>query len=65
MDEVKPCPFCGHTPDINNPNTFQESQGTKWGAVVCGCTEVRTGYGPLEDWKDDAIKAWNRRASSD
>lgn len=59
-----PCPFCGETPDIDNPATFQDSQGTKWGAVVCCCTgpEVRTGYQSVEHWKANAIEAWNRRA---
>lgn len=48
-DDVKPCPFCGATPDIDDPNTFRASQGDKWGAMVCCCEgpEVRTGYGPL------------------
>ncbi|WAJ27589.1 Lar family restriction alleviation protein [Antarcticirhabdus aurantiaca] len=64
--KLLPCPFCGTTPDINNPATFQSSQGTKWGAVVCCCTgpEVRTGYDPVEEWRDDAIEAWNTRVSS-
>ena len=60
-----PCPFCGETPDVNNPHTFQSNQGDKWGYVVCCCCgpEVRTGYGPVETWRDDAIAAWNRRAT--
>lgn len=61
--KLLPCPFCGQTPDIANPATFQDSQGTKYGAVVCCCTgpEVHTGYGPVEDWRDEAIEAWNDR----
>jgi hypothetical protein len=59
-----PCPFCGETPDINNPATFASNQGDKWGAVVCCCTgpEVRTGYQAVGFWMDDAITEWNRRA---
>lgn len=64
MDELKPCPFCGETPDADNPDTFQSSQGRKWGYVVC-CgqgPEVRTGYRPVSEWKDDAIAWWNSRS---
>ncbi len=62
---IKPCPFCGETPDYDDPHTFDCDQGTKWGFVQCCCRgpDVRTGYGPLEEWRDDAIKAWNERAS--
>ena len=62
--ELKPCPFCGETPDVNDPATFQMNQGTKWGFVVCCCNgpEVRTEYQPVEHWKAEAIAAWNRRA---
>lgn len=62
-ESLKPCPFCGITPDMGNPYTFEADQGGKWGHVVCCCTgpEVRTGYGPLKDWIDDAIDAWNER----
>lgn len=58
-----PCPFCGTTPDIDNPATFQTNQGTKWGFVVCCCNgpEVRTGYQEASEWRDDAIKEWNTR----
>lgn len=64
MTALKPCPFCGETPDIESELTFQSNQGTKWGFVVCCCQgpEVRTGYGPLEDWREDAIEEWNTRA---
>lgn len=54
-----PCPFCGEVPTL-----IRETEGAKWGAVVCCCTgpEVRTHYRPVEHWKLDAIAAWNRRA---
>ena len=59
-----PCPFCGEVPDVNDPYTFQADQGDKWGHIVCCCNgpEVRTGYGPLEEWKADAIREWNTRS---
>lgn len=64
-----PCPFCGSTPDEDDPNTFVESQGNKWGAAVCGCgargPEVRTGHGHWYKWKFRAIEEWNKRASGD
>jgi len=62
-EKLKPCPFCGDVPDVDNPATFQSNQGTKWGFVVCCCNgpEVRTGYGPVDEWKAEAIAAWNQR----
>lgn len=56
--ELLPCPFCGEVPTL-----FQETSGSKWGAVVCCITgpEVRTGYQGVEFWRDEAIAAWNRR----
>ena len=59
-----PCPFCGSYLDSEDPAVFRETDGPKWGAVVCCITgpEVRTGYGPLEDWRDEAIAEWNKRS---
>lgn len=60
---MKPCPFCGKTPDADEPNTFVLATGGKWGAVQCCCIgpEVRTSYLPLEKWRDEAIAAWDDR----
>jgi hypothetical protein len=62
-----PCPFCGETPDANNPATFRHETGDRWARVVC-CIEgpeIRAGiYTPLEEWKDEAIAAWNERADN-
>lgn len=63
MSDVKPCPWCLMVPDITDPNTFRLTDGSKWGALQCCGTgpEVRTGYGPVEEWREDAIEAWNNR----
>jgi hypothetical protein len=67
-DELKPCPFCGEVPDVNNPATFRHEVGDRWARVVC-CIEgpeIRAGiYTPLEEWKDEAIAAWNERPIED
>ena len=67
MTDLKPCPFCGETPDITNPATFIDHQGTKWGSVQCCALgpEVRTGYDVSKNapWHEDAIAAWNTRAA--
>lgn len=67
-DELKPCPFCGEVPDVNNPATFHREVGDRWARVVC-CIEgpeIRSGfYTPLEEWKDEAIAAWNERPIED
>lgn len=62
---LKPCPFCGLTPE---ENSYYADQGNKWGRVVCGCgaygPDVRTSYdmSPNAPWHADAAKEWNRRA---
>lgn len=58
MTQLKPCPFCGEV-----PTEIRETDGFKWGAVVCCITgpEVRTNYVPVAEWRDAAIAAWNER----
>jgi Lar family restriction alleviation protein len=64
---IEPCPFCGST---NIETTVDEMQGTKWGFAACGCSacgpEVRTAYNTRADapWRQDAIAAWNDRATT-
>lgn len=57
--ELLPCPFCGQVPTM-----IRETDGYKWGAVVCCITgpEVRTFYKSVEHWRNEAIAAWNCRA---
>jgi len=67
MSALKPCPFCGEVP-FDKPEYFDTRYGTKWGFVFCGCgcsgPEIRTGYGKLKEWKQDAIDAWNERKAA-
>jgi glutaredoxin len=62
-EKLKPCPFCGRTPDADSPGTFKTVEGHKFGAVACcrNGPEVRTFYALPEEWRDKAIKAWNER----
>ena len=63
MITLKPCPFCGTTPDADDLSTFGMPNSSKWGAVQCcvGGPEVRTNYMPVEHWKQRAAEAWNTR----
>ena len=59
---IKPCPFCGATPTIDNDAVFG-LESAKYGYVTCcinGPT-VRTSYKPVSFWKADAIASWNDR----
>lgn len=61
MSEPIACPFCGEV-----PAGFDSTEGSgKWGWVQCCIAgpDVRTGYKPLQYWREDAIAAWNTRAS--
>ncbi len=65
-DKIKPCPFCGCVLSADCPKSFEVNQGAKYGFVTCAecaCAgpEVRTGYDVWTEWRDDAIKAWNKR----
>lgn len=62
--KIKPCPFCGVTPDIDLDSTFMARDGGKYGAVNCCCEgpSVRTNYAPVFEWRDRAIAEWNKRS---
>lgn len=53
MNELKPCPFCGGTAEIETSNEF-----LYWWTAVC--SECRTGTRGYK-LKEEAIAAWNRR----
>lgn len=65
--ELEPCPFCGGTPEYDEPSTFVTPETSKWGAVRCGCgataPDVRTCYQDWTTWRDAAVEEWNRRAT--
>lgn len=77
MNELKPCPFCGETPQIEAKPLWELSRdGALHGYVghykydircqKCGCNvTVRnntTIYSGHKKARENAIKAWNRRA---
>lgn len=58
MIELKPCPFCGGTPDI-----LIDEFGEDMRRYLLKCEECD---GMIEHWfptVEDAINAWNRRAN--
>lgn len=63
-NQLLPCPFCGGSA------AYQRLlDGSKYGAHECGeCgaqgPDVRTGYGPEEEWRDKATAAWNERSAA-
>lgn len=63
-EELKPCPFCGGKAiyyDLGSPDEFVD-----WGVkcIECCITVICPGEEPgCIATKDEAIKAWNRRAS--
>lgn len=54
MADLKPCPFCGRTPTV-------EDCGTNRWFVRCKCGIAQD---KLYAQKCDAVRAWNRRKSS-
>jgi len=71
MIVLKPCPFCGGIPQ--QPQCYRgidEISRPKWGMVQCtNCGaqsgDVRTGYGPVADWCEDAAIEWNKRVEDE
>ena len=65
--ELLPCPFCGGKAELRyHPSSMRDPQCRAWevGCSLCsarvGCTIYAIGK-----TKDDAIAAWNRRATHD
>ena len=58
MEELKPCPFCGATAEVNK---HYPPYGRRI-KVIVRCTICRCNSG---EWgrTDKAIEAWNRRAN--
>ena len=64
---AKPCPWCGRTPEPDQPDHYGTNVSGKWGFMQC-CgqgPEIRTGYKLWEEWKDAALAAWNERTPPD
>ena len=71
VDRLKPCPFCGKTPDINDPDCIYPASRDKdlrgkfkhWNL---NCFETGDGCAAsiLGSSKEDVIKKWNTRVSS-
>lgn len=61
-EQLKPCPFCGHT-----GLQFESGSTYRWGIASCAgcgatCGEVRRNYPDDGKWHAEAIEEWNRRA---
>lgn len=56
--ELKPCPFCG------KPAELLDRRDTYIGDWLIGCVDDQcAGAGQSYDFSDEAIAAWNRRAT--
>ena len=59
LAELMPCPFCG-----GKPNDELEDNGSNVTWVICDNVKDGCGCeGPYKHTPEDAIEAWNRRAS--
>ena len=60
-EELKPCPFCGKSVDINNDDTiYPINRGkTVW---QCGCNNPDCCATVLGEDRNNAIELWNKRA---
>lgn len=75
MDELKPCPFCGNIPQINEESLLSSLEFNKnypnngkdlyikkrWYAVQCECCELNKRFPTSQE----AVIAWNHRAEGD
>lgn len=59
MGELKPCPFCGGSPDTIRGDDIRSGK-PKWYKVYCKRCQNRTWEHPR---KKHAIEAWNTRAT--
>ena len=66
MADLKSCPFCGNELRLlsgfcNEPSAYWDGglRGQEYGYVMCPVCSVIL----KEDTEDEAIKAWNRRAT--
>ncbi|WP_196596041.1 Lar family restriction alleviation protein [Pectinatus frisingensis] len=62
-DKLKPCPFCGGTPNIHDDDNKHPEFGKEifWQIYCMDCFGTNGWF----DSVDDAITAWNRRADNE
>jgi len=64
IQDIKPCPFCGHV-----GLHFIDGSTYRWGLASCGACgatagEVRRNYPDDGNWHAEAIREWNTRAQA-
>lgn len=68
MSELLPCPFCGKKPELRELLVHYDDGphgpvGSYSGHFLVACDECGIEVG--EEYRDDAIAAWNRRAPAE
>jgi len=65
MSDLKPCPFCGSEAIENTLNNIYETvyNVSCSGEYDSSCVGLTINY--YSDYKEDSIKAWNKRVNND
>ncbi len=61
MEELKPCPFCGGTAELEDWKIVYES-GTTIRCTSCDARIIE-GVEDGDGWHDRAVEKWNRRTN--
>ncbi|MBO4284288.1 MAG: Lar family restriction alleviation protein [Clostridia bacterium] len=62
MDELKPCPFCGGKETDDLLSLYMGFGGSEW---IVECDRCGANLGWRNYNREEAIEAWNRRASDE
>ena len=63
---LRPCPFCGGVADFTDLGVEGEFEDWDVECTECGITVITPGEEPgCVTTKEEAVRAWNRRASDD